>query len=52
MKKLDLKTSNNSKKYNIKAIQDNAIYVSKAEGHLPSLYYLVAWKSYLKEIIF
>ena len=31
----------NNKKYKVEAIQNNAIYVKKANGHLPGLYYLV-----------
>ena len=37
------------KKYEVEAIQDNAVYVKEADGHLPKLYYLVAWKGYLEE---
>ena len=41
---------NDSKKYKIEAIQDNVVYASKLQsGQLPDLYYLVAWKRYLKE---
>ena len=36
----------NGKKYKIEVIQDSAIYANKAEGYLPGLYYLVAWKEY------
>ena len=32
----------NNKKYKIKIIKNSAIYIKKAEGHLPSLYYLVS----------
>ena len=39
----------NSKKYKVKAIRDSVIYAKKLEGHLPSLYYLVAWKGYHEE---
>ena len=39
----------NSKKYKVEVIQDSTVYINKAEGHLPNLYYLVAWKRYLKE---
>ena len=38
-----------SKKYKIEAIWDNAVYANKAKGHLPGLYYLVAWKRYFEE---
>ena len=34
----------------MEAIWDSAVYANKLElGHLPGLYYLVAWKGYLKE---
>ena len=40
----------NKEKYEIEAIWDSAVYASKSEsGLLPGLYYLVAWKGYLKE---
>ena len=32
----------NDKLYEIKAIQDSAVYAKEADGHLPGLYYLVA----------
>ena len=38
-----------SKKYKVEAIWDSAVYARKLEGHLLGLYYLVAWKGYLKE---
>ena len=38
----------NNKKYEIKVIQNSAIYAKKVDKYLPRLYYLVAWKSYLK----
>ena len=38
-----------SKKYKVKAICNNAFYASELEGHLPGLYYLVSWKGYPKE---
>ena len=38
-----------SKEYRVKAIWDSLVYVRESEGHLPGLYYLVAWKSYLEE---
>ena len=40
----------NSKEYKIEAIWDNAVYANELKsGHLPGLYYLIAWKSYSKE---
>ena len=38
-----------NKEYKIKAIIDNAVYAKEAEAHLPGLYYLVSWKSYLEK---
>ena len=37
------------KEYEGEVIRDNAIYAKKADGYLLELYYLVAWKGYLKE---
>ena len=37
---------NNNKEYEVKAIQDSAVYAKETNGHLPGLYYLVAWKGY------
>ena len=49
VKELELKAGN-SKEYKVEAIWDSAVYASKSEsGQLPGLYYLVAWKRYLKE---
>ena len=43
-------SNNDSKEYEVEAIWDSAIYANKLEsGHLPGLYYLVAWKGYSKE---
>ena len=39
----------NNKKYEVEAIKDSAIYAKEAERYLLGLYYLVSWKSYLKE---
>ena len=39
-----------SEEYKVEAIWDSAVYAIKSEtGHLPSLYYLVAWKGYPEE---
>ena len=32
----------NNKEYEVKAIQDSAVYTKEADGHLPGLYYLIA----------
>ena len=37
----ELNAGDNSKKYKLKAIWDNAVYANKAENHLLGLYYLV-----------
>ena len=40
----------NSKEYKVEAIWENAVYAMESEsGHLPGLYYLVAWKGYPEE---
>ena len=44
-----LDAGDNSGEYKVKAIQDNAVYAKEADRHLPGLYYLMAWKGYLKE---
>ena len=41
----------NSKEYEVEGIWGSAVYVKESESHLPSLYYLVAWKGYLKKKI-
>ena len=41
--------SGDDKEYEVEAIQDSAVYAKEADGHLPGLYYLVAWKGYPKE---
>ena len=38
-----------NKEYKVEAIQDSTVYVKKADGHLPGLYYLVLWKKYPEE---
>ena len=45
---LDFKAGN-SEEYKVEAIWDSAVYARDLEGHLPGLYYLVAWKGYTKE---
>ena len=48
-KVLELNASNNSKEYKMEVIWDIAVYANKSEsGYLLGLYYLVAWKNYLK----
>ena len=39
----------NSEEYKVEAIRDSAIYVKESEDYLLGLYYLIAWKSYLKK---
>ena len=39
-----------NKEYKVKAILDSTIYTNDLKlNHLPSFYYLVAWKGYFKE---
>ena len=45
----ELNAGDNSKEYKIEAIWDSMIYAKKLEICLPTLYYLITWKSYLKE---
>ena len=45
----ELDAGDNSEEYKVEAIWDSAVYMRELEGHLPGLYYLVAWKGYLKE---
>ena len=33
----------------MKAIRDSVVYAKEADGYLPGLYYLVAWKGYPEE---
>ena len=48
---LDLEfKAGDDKEYEVDGIQDSAVYTKElATGQLPGLYYLVLWKSYLKE---
>ena len=39
----------NIKEYEVKAICNKAVYISKSEGYLPGFYYLILWKGYPKE---
>ena len=39
----------NNKEYKFETIIDSAVYIKKAERHLPALYYLVSWKGYPAE---
>ena len=49
VKELEFKAGN-SEAYKVEPIGDSAVYASKSEsGQLPGLYYLVAWKKYLKK---
>ena len=46
---LEFEVGDNAKEYEIKTMQDSAIYAKESEGHLPELYYLVLWKDYPEE---
>ena len=39
----------NNKEYKLEAIKNSTVYAKKVERHLPDLYYLVFWESYLEE---
>ena len=41
--------ASNNKKYEVDSIWDSAVYARQLAEQLPGLYYLVSWKSYLKE---
>ena len=46
----ELDAGDNSEEYEVEAIRDSAVYAMESEsGHLPRLYYLVAWKGYPEE---
>ena len=47
---LEFEAGSNNKEYEVESISDIAVYARESEvGHLPGLYYLVSWKSYLKD---
>lgn len=35
--------------YKVKTMKNSAIYITKAIGHLPKIYYLIFWKGYSKD---
>ena len=46
----ELDAGDDSEEYEVEAIWDSAVYTMESEsGHLPGLYYLVAWKGYPEE---
>ena len=46
----ELDAGNDSGEYELKAIQDSAVYARESEsGHLPGFYHLVFWEGYLEE---
>ena len=45
----EFEPGNDNKKYKVEAIRNSAVYAKEADGHLPGLYYLVAWKGYPEE---
>ena len=46
----ELDVGNEREEYEMEAIWDTAVYAEELElGHLAGLYYLIAWKGYLKE---
>lgn len=43
-------SNNNLKEYKVETIWNNVVYTKESKScYLPGLYYLVFWKSYLKE---
>ena len=50
MELAELDAGEDSGKYEVEAIWDNAVYAKKSKsGHLLGLYYLVSWKGYPEE---
>ena len=45
----EFEPGDDNKEYKVEAIRDSAVYAKEANGHLPGLYYLAAWKGYLEE---
>ena len=45
----EFEPGDDDKEYEMEAIRDSAVYAQEADGHLPGLYYLVAWKGYPEE---
>ena len=45
----EFEPGDDDKEYKVQAIRDSAVYAKEADGHLPGLYYLVAWKGYPEE---
>ena len=39
----------NNKEYEVEAIINSVVYAKEAERYLPSLYYLIVWKSNTEE---
>ncbi len=47
--RLKFKSNGDGEEYEVEAICNSAVYARESEGHLPSFYYLVSWKSYPEE---
>ncbi len=48
--KLEFESDGDGEEYEVKAICNSVVNIKESDsGHLPSLYYLVSWKVYLKE---
>ncbi len=48
LEKVEFEAGDN-KEYKVKVIIDNVVYSQQANNQMPSLYYLILWKSYLEE---
>ena len=46
VRQIEFNTYDNSRKYKVEAIWNNAVYIKESKGYLPRLYYLVSWKRY------
>ena len=46
---LEQDTTRKGREYEVEAIRNSVVYAKEADGYLPGLYYLVAWKAYPEE---
>lgn len=47
---MESERNDDNKNYEVEAICDSEVYTKESNnGHLPGLYHLIFWKSYLKE---
>lgn len=46
---IEFKAEHNKEEFEVKGIQNNAVYIKESEDDLLGLYYLILWKVYFKE---